>query len=277
MTIKSLVAMSFLLIAQASVFANQSGFYTEQITALEGTNDERSISEILEKSKSFEELLKKGDPRTQYEIGKRFYQGKVVPKNLPEAYKWIKKSADQGHYPAQNLLGLMYSYGLGMKSDPEKAIYWYTLAAKQGDVASQFNLGNMYLAGKGVPVDYYKAHKWYLLAAKQGDANAQFNIGTMYAKGTGVEQNNAEAVKWYLLSAKQGDLDAMTNLAYKYFHGVGVKQDYVKAYMWWKVASYTDQWTGRNSRIVVPLLTADQRAEADSQAKECYESSYVIC
>ena len=75
--------------------------------------------------------------------------------------------------------------------------------AEQGHSPAQNNLGWMYSIGKGVPQDYKTAVKWTRLSAEQGDADAQYNLGSMYRKGQGVLQDYKTARKWYRLSAEQ--------------------------------------------------------------------------
>ncbi|WP_254557762.1 tetratricopeptide repeat protein, partial [Salmonella enterica] len=58
--------------------------------------------------------------------------GEGMPKNLPEAYKWIKQSADQGNAQAHYNLGLMYWNGDGVEKDLNKAKLHLSSAVKGG-------------------------------------------------------------------------------------------------------------------------------------------------
>jgi TPR repeat protein len=69
------------------------------------------------------------------------------------------------------------------------------LLAEQGQVEAQESLGTLYYYGLGVPQNYVEAVKWYRLAAEQGFADGQFDLGLMYDNGDGVPENDAEAVK----------------------------------------------------------------------------------
>jgi predicted aspartyl protease len=81
--------------------------------------------------------------------------------------------AEQGNAGAQNYIGLMYYYGLGVPQDYAQAVAWYRKAAEQGYALSQSNLGAMYYQGQGVPQDYAQALAWDRKAAKQGNVIAQ--------------------------------------------------------------------------------------------------------
>ena len=79
-----------------------------------------------------------------------------------------------------------------------------TKEATQGHAEAQFNLGVMYTFGEGVRQNYAEAFKWYKLAAEQGNASAQFNLGLMYNEGEGVRQNYSEAKEWFGKSCDNG-------------------------------------------------------------------------
>ena len=100
--------------------------------------------------------------------------------NYTEAFKYCKKSAEQGHEEAQFNLGVMYDNGKGVKQDYFKAFEWYQKAADQGQSDAQYNLGVMYDRGQGVKQDYFKAVEWYQKAAEQGYAKAQFILGLIF-------------------------------------------------------------------------------------------------
>ena len=59
-------------------------------------------------------------------------RGQGVPKNHSEAAKWVRKSALQGFFMAQEELGTMYAKGEGVPQDFIKAYAWFSLAAGQG-------------------------------------------------------------------------------------------------------------------------------------------------
>ena len=84
--------------------------------------------------------------------------------NYTEAFKYCKKSAEQGHEEAQFNLGVMYAKGQGVKQDYFKAFEWYQKAAEQGNADAQCFLGFMYYNGEGVRQNYTKAKEYFGLA-----------------------------------------------------------------------------------------------------------------
>lgn len=79
----------FLMIFQVTVFSSDEVIFTP--------SDANDLFNAGEKEKSFKidmELAKKGDDRSQYNIGRRYYEGieGVVEQDLIEAYAWFKLS-----------------------------------------------------------------------------------------------------------------------------------------------------------------------------------------
>ena len=113
-------------------------------------------------ARAFEKTLKaaeQGDAGAQYNLGFRYYFGKVVPEDYAEAVKWFRKAAEQGYGKAQFSLGFLYEHGHGVLENDAEAFKWYRKAAEQGHVKAQYNLGLMYGNGRGVAKDVAKAVK----------------------------------------------------------------------------------------------------------------------
>jgi hypothetical protein len=85
--------------------------------------------------------------------------------NNVEAAKWYRKAAEQGFAPAQANLGRLYYLGIGVARNLVEAASWRRKAAEQGYPEAQVWLGNNYRDGEGVPKDYVLAYMWFNLAA----------------------------------------------------------------------------------------------------------------
>ena len=101
----------------------------------------------------------------------------------------LKQSAEKGNPAAQWALGRRYRNGRGVPKDDKQAAKWFRQAADQGDAMAQYTLGYMCENGQGIPQDYRQAAKLFQRAAAQGHADAQSRLGAMYYKGRGVSQN----------------------------------------------------------------------------------------
>ena len=168
--------------------------------------DEKIYPELLEKVFTVLSFLaKENDSVAQYYLGNMYDEGKGKPKDLSEAVKWYRKSAEQGHTKAQYCLGVMYYYGHGILKDYAEAVRWYRKSADQGHMSAQNRLGYSYETGEGVSKDYVEALKWYRKAVDQGSAVAHNNVGEIYKKGGyGVKKNDSEAYKWKEKAKKMG-------------------------------------------------------------------------
>ncbi|WP_221898635.1 tetratricopeptide repeat protein [Bathymodiolus japonicus methanotrophic gill symbiont] len=54
-----------------------------------------------------------------------------------EAFRWYRKSAEQGNAGAQYYLGKMYRNGQGGVWDDKEAVKWFRKAAEQGHAGAQ--------------------------------------------------------------------------------------------------------------------------------------------
>lgn len=112
-------------------------------------------------------LAEGGDAVAQFNIGISYLNGYGVPKDVIQAERWLRRSAEAGYASAQNTLGNLLSL-----NNPEldtarasEAANWYSRAAEQGVARAQVSLGLLYEGGKGVPKDVVQALKWYIIAS----------------------------------------------------------------------------------------------------------------
>jgi len=178
-------------------------------------------------------------------------------------------AAKAGDAICQDLLGLLYSEGKGVKADQVVAVRWFRLSADQGNPIAAYNLALAYQTGQGVAKDSNQAKKWYAAAAEKGLAPAQARLGILainddkdwktgikllrpaaaqgvpeaqamlalgYQSGNGVKRNPRLAIKWYEEAADHGFTGAQSMLAGIYEHGDGVEADFKESYFWYAVA-----------------------------------------
>jgi TPR repeat protein/serine/threonine protein kinase len=178
------------------------------------------------------------DPRAQFDLGLKYFNGDGVTQSDTEALRWWRLAAEQGDAWAQSHLGLMYVEGRGVGQSDTEAVRWLSLAAQQGDTKARSNLGSMYVEGRGVPQSDTEAVRWWSLAADEGgDASAQLALGLMYATGRGVLQSDTDAVRWFRRSAEHGNSDALFYLGFMYAQGRGVAQSDSQAVIWYREAA----------------------------------------
>jgi Sel1 repeat len=170
-----------------------------------------------------------GDAGAQCALGKKIWKEDV---NSPEAARWFRAAAEQGHAEAQVSLGMCFFDGKGVDKDRVEAVSWFRKAAEQGHAVAQIALGSCFIRGEGVDQDFAEAVIWYRKAAEQGNAMAQSNLGLCFEHGEGVDRDFAEAVRWYRKAAEQGDVRACENYGELLAEGEGVARNCDKALFW---------------------------------------------
>jgi TPR repeat protein len=84
-----------------------------------------------------------GDSGAQLQLGRNYYQGDKVSRDLSLAFLWHRRAALQGNMEAQYTLGNMYLMGEGTAQNDAEARQWYEKAARQGHEAARHNLENL--------------------------------------------------------------------------------------------------------------------------------------
>ncbi len=110
-----------------------------------------------------------------------------------------------------------------------KARLLFEELAEQNHAEANNYLGKIYKYGLGVDRDYKISFQYYKKSSELGCAAAMTNLGSMYLSGSGVEKSCKEYVKWYSISAESGFPLAIINLALSYIEGGCVSVDYSKA------------------------------------------------
>jgi hypothetical protein len=182
----------------------------------------------------YQKAAAQGNAEAEERIGELYWYGLGVSHDNAQATAWFQKAAALGNALAEFQLGLMNAQARNYA----EALAWYQKSAAQGEGGAEVNLGLMYQRGLGVAIDYAQALALYRKAAAQGMAEGQ--IGWMYQQGLGVATNFPQALIWYRKAAAKKDLNAESNLGYMYQHGQGVPVDYAQALAWYrKAAPYT--------------------------------------
>ena len=131
------------------------------------------------------------------EAGKQAYKDKDYAKALKE----LTPLADQGDAEAQCTLGKMYWMGEGVLKDVDRAVKLFKSSAVQGNADAQFYLGSWYLLPHR---DVAEGAKWLHLSAEQGNKDAQWLLGKAYLEGDkDLLRDPVQADLWLRLAADQ--------------------------------------------------------------------------
>lgn len=94
-------------------------------------------------------------------------------KHYSRAFPDLQALAAQGAISANQLLGEMQFYGLGLPPDPPAAIRTFERGARNGYGPSQYFLGYGYAKGTGIKINVAEAYLWYRLARDRVKADNQ--------------------------------------------------------------------------------------------------------
>jgi len=196
-----------------------------------------------------EDLANEGHADSQYNLGLFYFRGlekrlqdgssvTLLPQDINEAAKWMRKAAVQGFPGAMVVLGGLHEKGDGVSLDYEKAMEWFEKAAALGDTQACHAIALAYFDGRGkvVPVNKTKAVQWLQRGADKGDRQSQYALAGAYLKGEGIKKSPDAARKWLERAAWQNDPRAQLRLGRMLRNGLGGPTDIVRAAMWMDLA-----------------------------------------
>lgn len=97
----------------------------------------------------------------QYYLGRMFFKGLGVKKDLATSFRYTKQSAENGFAGAMYALAVMYLKGNGTEKKADHGFLWASEAFINGNAHSTYLLGYCYEFGVGVLRDLDKAAAWY--------------------------------------------------------------------------------------------------------------------
>ena len=182
-----------------------------------------------ENLKLYQEAAEQGSFIAQNNLGVYYRDGLGVAKDLNEAERYFKLSAEKNYAPAQYNLGLLY-YN---ENNLDEAAKYFRLAADNGDSRAMVYLGFLAYNAK----NYKDAAVLYRRAAEDNNPEGFNNLAALYLNGQGVDRNLNEAMKLYAKAAELGLSIAKYNLGSLYLNN----KDYDNAAKWLKAAAEDDE------------------------------------
>ncbi|KAM5218620.1 protein sel-1 homolog 2 isoform 3-T3 [Hipposideros larvatus] len=150
--------------------------------------------------------------------------GNFGMQNITAAIQLYESLAKEGSYKAQNALGFLSSYGIGMEYNPAKALIYYTFGSAGGSMMSQMILGYRYLSGINVLQNCEVALNHYKKVADYIADKLEKSEGIPVEKVRLTERpenlsSNSEILDWdiyqyYKFLAERGDVQTQKALYY---------------------------------------------------------------
>ncbi len=122
--------------------------------------------------------------------------------------------ADGGHPLAQQLVGYMFSFGVGVKKDMDRARAYLEASAGQAFPAGQQELAYHLLENDPSPADVRRAYDLYVAASDAGFSKAKTHLAYRLAAGTFGAPDFARSQALYREAAAKGHPAAIFALTY---------------------------------------------------------------
>lgn len=119
-----------------------------------------------------------GDAAALFRMSARYMQGKQgLERNVEEAVRMLRQSAELGHAEAQEALGMLLTAGKHVPQDATEGRMWTEKAAAQGAAHAQLSLGIMLLGGHEGPEGTVRGRTMLESSAAQGNVMAKVVLG----------------------------------------------------------------------------------------------------
>jgi len=215
-----------------------------------------------------------GQAEAMLSLGKIYFHGELVPRDLEAALRWYRRAAQVGNTRAMVALAIHHlsvkevkpaaawlrraaeggdPEGMGKLAliymsypgfDPAEGLRWLRLGAEAGDAEAMLNLGTFYSKGQGVTKDLVRAAAWYRKAAQAGNVDGMARLAAAYSNGEGVARDSSEALRWARKAANLGNPQGMLYVGQSYARGLGVDRNYSEALRWYRLAAEEGEIVG---------------------------------
>jgi len=196
-----------------------------------------------------------------------------------QAFQTLDKLARDANPLAQQVLGVMYENGQGVKQNNQQALYWFRQAAAQNNASAQYLLGSMIERGIGTEKNQTEANRWFRRSAENGNPIAQYRIGLIEKQGTNVSAANFQkAAYWFGLAAAQGDPQAQYQLGLLLIDGRTGTRDMLYGYMWINIArGLDDPQAIQSEKNLEKNLSAKDFERVQAISSQCISQNYKDC
>jgi hypothetical protein len=110
------------------------------------------------------------------------------------------------------MIGYMYANGEGLRKDLNEARKLYRLSAEAGNAGAASLLGLMYAEGDGVPKDATEAYAWFNIASAKGDSLAKRELATLEGRMSPAQIHQAQERTKELAKELSGEIRDLKDL-----------------------------------------------------------------
>ena len=238
---------------------------------------------IKEAATWYQKAAQHAYPEAMLKVAKLYFSGLGVDKDLEQALKWalqaaskhvpdadnlvnsivqeVKELANQGDYPSQHMLALMYQQGLAVKQDENLALTWLRKAASKDHIDAQYDLGRTL-----AQTQTNQALYWLQKAASQGHIKAGYMAAALMAQQHITNpQKVSQAWRWLYHGSQTKQPKVMYNLAIALHQGqLGLPQSNFHYQTWLEQAARGGVTESQNDYAVELILQKQNTKKAVS-------------
>lgn len=173
--------------------------YDMSVNYYKGTG---GVKKDIKKGQKFRmKAAKAGYAQAQYDIGLRYYNGRIEKQDYGKAFEWFQKAADQGYADAIYRIAYMYEWGKGVQEDKQKAFEMYLPIAEKGHKKAIKSLASLYRDHFMQPE---KELEWWKRGAEFGHGIFMYELAKYYEK----EKDYVKSEEWFSKALeKENDFD----------------------------------------------------------------------
>ena len=190
---------------------------------------------------TIENEIIKGNPYAFYLKGMCCLVGRLYELSETAAFDMMWKASKMGYPPAQYHLAMMFKYGIGTSEDSYLYRQWIETSAENGHYEAEGIYG-VILYKDGISKS--KAFKFLRNAFDQGfvDSEAEWCLAQCYMNGIGTLKNLDLAYPMYIKAAEEGNADAQVKLCEDYFKGnASLPKNFKECARWGEAAIAQDK------------------------------------
>lgn len=157
---------------------------------------------VWEAEKYYEHAAIHGDSMGYFHLGRLYSDENSSIYNLPLAFDWYMKAAQDDNAPAQGIVAWMYLTGEGVAENLSEALRWLNNACENEDPWSLAVGGMMYYEGLDkIPKDYNKAFAYLSKAYEAEEIDESMrrdvieHLADCYQYGRGTKRNFSKAAE----------------------------------------------------------------------------------
>ena len=170
--------------------------YDMSVNYYKGTG---GVKKDIKKGRKFRmRAAKAGYAQAEYDIGLRYYNGRIEKRDYSKALEWFQKAADQGYADAIYRIAYMYEWGKGVQENKQKALDMYLSIAEKGHKNAIKSLASLY---RSYFIQPEKELEWWKRGAEFGHGIFMYELAKYYEK----EKDYVKSEEWYTKALEKED------------------------------------------------------------------------